>query len=131
MSISQEAVNRALNNAVDSGYPVGEWTIQAILDDLIRCSKEFEDAQKSVLVPMIAKWKSHYYDPWGGDPQVEAGEHAAFEAALDEAEARGRYELASVLLDDWGNLMHDTLYKVLTGIKERAYRRAHENIPPE
>ncbi len=54
----RESVFEALDNAVENGYPMREWKIEAILDDLLMCDADLEDLERAVVEPFVVKWLS-------------------------------------------------------------------------
>lgn len=53
---TQEAVSRALDNAIDNGYDFEGWSFTELAEDLISNDKEFEDCAVEEIKPLTDKW---------------------------------------------------------------------------
>lgn len=58
--ITQQQVNQTLNNALENGYPIDQWPIQFLIEDIILYDKQFENVKASDIIPFIKRWKSKY-----------------------------------------------------------------------
>jgi hypothetical protein len=53
----QTMLDVALNNAVNNGHNLHEWEPQAVAEDLILYSKDFENMTPETLMPYIEVWQ--------------------------------------------------------------------------
>ncbi len=53
---TQEAVSRALDNAIDSGYDFEGWSFTELSEDLISNDKDFEDCEAEEIKTLVDKW---------------------------------------------------------------------------
>ena len=56
--ITQSQVSQALDQALENGYPIDQWQINFVVEDLMTYAKEFESTSASDLVPLIEQWKA-------------------------------------------------------------------------
>ena len=46
----------SLNNAVDNGYELREWSAEDIADDVSEYDPQFEDVDTATMIPIIEEW---------------------------------------------------------------------------
>lgn len=58
IEITQENVDRSLNQAIENGYMLDLWDAEDIAEDLHEYDSDFEDTDPNDLVPFVRDWKS-------------------------------------------------------------------------
>lgn len=58
--LSQSAVDEALDNAIENGYPVNTWTAFEVADDLTELDCDFEGYDRPDLIPFVEDWQARH-----------------------------------------------------------------------
>lgn len=57
MKLTQERVDRSLNQALDNGYDLHFWPAENIAADLAEYDVDFEGVDPKTIEPFVADWK--------------------------------------------------------------------------
>ncbi len=52
-------VAKSLDNAIENGYELDEWSAREIAEDVHEYDSQFEDVEPIELVPHVEAWKGH------------------------------------------------------------------------
>jgi archaellum biogenesis protein FlaJ (TadC family) len=59
--INRDTVFQSLNNAIDNGYELEDWTEREIAENLHEYDAQFEGVDPNLLIPIVKDWYNQKY----------------------------------------------------------------------